>query len=580
MRRGRIDPVLEEAGASTGNLEYAFEVDGVAVLAGWTRVLGLHIQEDPRTTVQRYARDDVNSHLGLPAGTYSGFVAMTFGPVPDEKNQTLADSIALLARDGIHGSPAGFGAFVAVPHHILMVREAVEGGPRETSARVARVFGALGRSDLADFHEPLKMTVDVAFRIPEVNAVVITGWALRGANLAITTDDGASYPLHSTWHVRSDVSEAVGARYAGFVATAADLPAMPGTVTIACESPDSSAVVEASASLVEIESADPLVVARTLFGAPTHAREFIDRLDGGEGELLSRLISARNLRADRKRGSVYRVGVQPAPEVTVVIPVFRRFDLLWNQVLSWGRAGLVPWAEFVIVNDDPRIAIECAELVDQLYAVFGIPITLVTNESNLGFASSCNVGVAVGRGRTVLLLNSDAILADFNSVRRCSGLLDADPSIGILGAQISGPDDLGVHSGMTTTWLSFRNSWFNYHPRSGLPLDATGDTIREVAAVTGAVVMMRRSDYEDVGGISEEFLIGDYEDSDLCWRIRERGQRVVVSADLRATHLERTSMSTIGDDLFREKVSLFNSWIHARKWRDQLEVLSGPGGES
>src|SRR3546814_5489014 len=67
-------------------------------------------------------------------------------------------------------------------------------------------------------------------------------------------------------------------------------------------------------------------------------------------------------------------------------------------------------------------------------------------------------------------------------------------------------------------------NWLNQHYYKGLPRDFGPATVeRTVPAVTGACLVTRRDLYARVGGFTEDYIIGDYEDSDLCLKIRREG---------------------------------------------------------
>jgi GT2 family glycosyltransferase len=77
-----------------------------------------------------------------------------------------------------------------------------------------------------------------------------------------------------------------------------------------------------------------------------------------------------------------------------------------------------------------------------------------------------------------------------------------------------------------------------------------------------------------VGGLDEGFLIGDFEDSDLCLKVKQQGLRIICLSDLNLTHLERQSFTGIGANGFRERVSRYNAWRHQRRWSSYIETLA------
>jgi GT2 family glycosyltransferase len=87
-----------------------------------------------------------------------------------------------------------------------------------------------------------------------------------------------------------------------------------------------------------------------------------------------------------------------------------------------------------------------------------------------------------------------------------------------------------------------------------------------VPAVTGACLAIRRKDFDRVGGWDTGYLIGDFEDSDLCQKIRKEGMKVGYLPDIQLTHLERQSFKELGNDDFRTRVVIYNAVRNQERW--------------
>jgi GT2 family glycosyltransferase len=98
--------------------------------------------------------------------------------------------------------------------------------------------------------------------------------------------------------------------------------------------------------------------------------------------------------------------------------------------------------------------------------------------------------------------------------------------------------------------------------------------LQEVPLVSGACVALRAHDLKDVGGWSTDYLIGDFEDSDLCLRLIEKGLKVGYLPSTPLTHLERQSMASIGDNTFRERITLLNATLYNKRWHKELQGMS------
>ena len=79
---------------------------------------------------------------------------------------------------------------------------------------------------------------------------------------------------------------------------------------------------------------------------------------------------------------------------------------------------------------------------------------------------------------------------------------------------------------------------------------------RDVSAVTGACMGIRRSVFQQVGGFDPTFPV-NYNDVDLCLKVAGSGYRVVVDPRVELTHLEcgtRQGGTTVAErQHFRER---------------------------
>jgi GT2 family glycosyltransferase len=73
----------------------------------------------------------------------------------------------------------------------------------------------------------------------------------------------------------------------------------------------------------------------------------------------------------------------------------------------------------------------------------------------------------------------------------------------------------------------------------------------------------------ELGGFDEGFIIGDFEDSDLCLKLAARGLGCAVDLDVTMYHLERQSQ-TGSEQRWRMNLTLFNAWVHEARWGAEL----------
>ena len=148
---------------------------------------------------------------------------------------------------------------------------------------------------------------------------------------------------------------------------------------------------------------------------------------------------------------------------------------------------------------------------------------------------------AVARGAALLLLNSDVVPAAPGWLSPMRAALAAS-GVGAVGPKLLFDDGSIQHAG-----LFFERDadgvWFNAHYHKGMPRHwPAALQRRRVPAVTGAALMLRRSLFEAIGGICEDYIIGDYEDSDLCLRVQASGAAIAYVPQAELFHFERRSI--------------------------------------
>ncbi|MCQ8239523.1 glycosyltransferase family 2 protein [Rhizosaccharibacter radicis] len=289
-------------------------------------------------------------------------------------------------------------------------------------------------------------------------------------------------------------------------------------------------------------------------------------------DLLGPAIEQLNLaRLEPERG--YRemmFGAAPAqPRCSVIVPLYGRVDYLEVQVAFLAGGGFAHRHELIYVVDDPEIADAAVHLADTVFRRFGVPIRLLLLDENHGFAPACNAGLGIAAGEAVCFLNSDVFGLEPDWLDRLLSRLDEAELVGPL---LLFEDDTVQHGGMGfETVPELGGWWFPTHPGKGSrPDGAAGLSFHP--AITGACMVMRRALALELDGFDENFVIGDFEDSDLCLRAAERGARCAVDAGVALYHLERKSQAS-HEHGWRMNLTLFNAWLHQRRWGARLDVL-------
>ena len=229
--------------------------------------------------------------------------------------------------------------------------------------------------------------------------------------------------------------------------------------------------------------------------------------------------------------------------------------------------------EVIYVVDDPSIWAEAERLAMETCELFDFPALFIGDGANRGFSGANNLGASVARGNCLLFLNSDVIPISPGWLYVLFETLTSADDVGAVAPRLIFPDGGIQHAGIDFRFNTSFKVWTNIHPAKGLaPELDEGPTRVEVPAVTGACLLVKRDHLDSVGGWDEGYLIGDFEDSDLCLALRDRGLRILYDRSVSLVHLERQSFCGLGDADFRQLVVLANAARHQDRWAHILEA--------
>ena len=442
---------------------------------------------------------------------------------------------------------------------------------RLSSLLARRVYA--GADTLGGLPVPVQLEVDETLLAPP-DGLVTLGWFLDPTNsvAAIRLRSGilTSEPLSQRWlrTERADVVAAFADKYGtldarcGFVAF--------GRACVA-ESEPLYAEVELKSGetgykpLPRPVRAGTSAIRRVLESIALAPDEIQDAFDKVLGPPLVAINRAR-LARPRKHAEITFGTPNTEPTCSVIVPLYGRIDFvlyqlaLFSECASWGAH------ELIYVLDDPPRKRELLDLAHSAYRRFGMPFRVIALDENLGYGPANNVGLSCARGEFVCFLNSDVMPEERRWLDLMVGALRADPGLGIVGALLLFEDGSVQHDGLSFERLPQIANWpFPMHPGKGRRLRAGTPDIEEVAAVTGACMVLKRDLAQQLGGFDEDYAIGDFEDSDLCMRIKARGLRCAVDRRARLFHLERQSQVT-PDRMWRMYVTLLNAWTHTNRW--------------
>ncbi|MGH7040610.1 MAG: glycosyltransferase family 9 protein [Acetobacteraceae bacterium] len=168
-----------------------------------------------------------------------------------------------------------------------------------------------------------------------------------------------------------------------------------------------------------------------------------------------------------------------------------------------------------------------------------------------------NLAVGAARGEYLLFLNDDIEVEQ-------DDWLDAmleharDPDVGVVGARLLYPDRTVQHAGMFLSGAGIGRHAFRFAAAEDPGYFGLALTERDVSAVTGACMLMRRAHFDTLGGFDEAHAIIN-NDLDFCLRTAEAGRRVVYTPHATLIHHELASRGNLPE--------AFDLAAFERRWR-------------
>lgn len=214
-------------------------------------------------------------------------------------------------------------------------------------------------------------------------------------------------------------------------------------------------------------------------------------------------------------------------DVSVIVVNYNRRELLLECLRSVGDA-----AQAIVIDNGSVDG--SADAVAEAFP----RAVLLRRPRNLGFARAVNLGLAEARGRTVVLLNNDAVVLG-DALERLDAFLASRPDVGIAGAQLVHEDGRLQHSfdNYPTLGLVMAKGLLRRLDPAAYPSKrAELDGPREVESVIGAALAIRRDVVEKIGPLDEDYF-WSLEETDWCRRATRAGWKVMIVPDARVRHL-------------------------------------------
>ena len=251
-------------------------------------------------------------------------------------------------------------------------------------------------------------------------------------------------------------------------------------------------------------------------------------------------------KAVRRRGECGRVmNIQPGrfrvsreprtmPIVSILIPTRDHGQLLEQCLESIEKRTKYERYEIVVLDNgstEPKTLRYLASIARK-WPVHRCP-------GPFNFSSINNRGAAQATGEYLLFLNNDVeVLApDWLTAMVAEA---QRPGIGAVGAKLLYPNGRIQHAGVVLGVNGIAGHAFRHTPSGADTYQGLADVVRNCSAVTAACMLVPKALFLQIEGFDER-LREEFNDIDLCLRIRQRGYRIVYTPEAVLYHYENAT---------------------------------------
>ncbi len=256
------------------------------------------------------------------------------------------------------------------------------------------------------------------------------------------------------------------------------------------------------------------------------------------------------------------------PKISIVIPNKDHVEDLRRCITSVLEKSTYDNFEIIVVENNSTTQ----EIKDYYEELSGVEkVKIVTYQGGFNYSAINNLGVSHASGEYLVLLNNDTEVITVNWLEELLMYAQRE-DVGAVGGKLYYADKTIQHAGVVIGLGAHRTAGHTHYKQHRQNLGYMGRLCytQNVSAVTGACLMVKKSLYEEVGGLDEGFAVS-LNDVDLCLKLRKKNLLNVFTPFAELYHYESISR---GLDDNGEKAERYNreSERFREIWKEELEA--------
>jgi len=301
-------------------------------------------------------------------------------------------------------------------------------------------------------------------------------------------------------------------------------------------------------------------------------------IDAAKGAVAAHLtecgFSDFQIESSRAFETIFRIRykILGNPKVSVIIANKDHVDDLRRCIESILEKTSYDNYEIIVVENNS----ESKEIFEYYDSISKHPnIKVVKYEGKFNYSKVNNFGAGFATGEHIILLNNDTEVITRSWIEELL-MYSQREDVGAVGCMLYYPDYTIQHAGVVLGLGAHRTAGHSHYGMAKENLGYMGRLCyaQNASAVTGACLMVKKSLFDELGGLNEEFAVA-LNDVDFCLRLRQKDLLNVFTPFAELFHYESASRGTdVTKEASAENVDRYNkeSEMFREKWKKELEA--------
>lgn len=236
-------------------------------------------------------------------------------------------------------------------------------------------------------------------------------------------------------------------------------------------------------------------------------------------------------------------------------------------------APCITWELVVVDNGSTDETVPWLKQFQTELAQHPIKMKLIVNNGNVGCSTARNQGIEAAEGAFIAFIDNDVAVRSVHWLKKLKTVFHVQADCGVVGPKMLYPTP-PFNIQCAGVGIS-RNGRVQFRGR-GDPRETPSLSSREnIQTLISACFMVRRKLLEQYGGFDEAFNPVEFEDFDLCYRLRENGWQAVYEPAVEMYHLESvTTQGTTG--IHNPALVIRNGLTFKKRWAHMFSKENGP----